>query len=60
MPGHRQAYEFIVICLGYVQPSFANQILDAVYKLIVVKEVKSNGHGTQSKSNIIFTENLFP
>lgn len=38
VPTHRIAYEFIIICLTYVEPTFSQRIIDSVYKLIVVEE----------------------
>jgi hypothetical protein len=35
VPGHRQAYEFVVVVLSYKNPDFAKKVLDAMYKQIV-------------------------
>ena len=35
VPGHRQAYEFVVVVLSYKNPDFAKKVLDTMYKQIV-------------------------
>lgn len=35
VPSHRQAYEFVIVCLCYKNPEFSIKILDYIYKQAV-------------------------
>lgn len=35
VPEHTEAYEFILVCLTYKEPTFARKVIDALYRQIV-------------------------